>query len=426
MIDYPDFTIETLGGPRFDSPLQPDIAFEDDERVVVETSLQALQSAWTSNGAIPSFEAAGPRRKLFFDPSRVTAGIVTCGGLCPGLNDVIRALVIGLQRNYGASKVYGFRYGYRGLVKDYGDDPILLDTDIVDDIHQLGGTILGSSRGHQDPVIMVDRLVELGVDMLFAIGGDGTQRGALTLTSEIRRRGLPIAVIGIPKTIDNDIAWVERTFGFETAVAMSRPSIVTAHTESKDSPYGIGLVKLMGRESGFIAVHATLANSEVDFCLIPEVPFSLDGPDGFLAKVEKRIRRRRHAVIVVAEGAGQDLLDTLDGYDASGNRKLGDIGLFLKDVLARHFKATDLDVSIKYIDPSYTIRSLPATADDSVYALMLAHHAVHSAMSGRTAMLVGSWAGRFTHVPMAAAVGRRKHIESNGILWQMVRQSLGQ
>jgi len=240
------------------------------------------------------------------------------------------------------------------------------------------------------------------------------------------RRGLPIAVVGVPKTIDNDIALIERTFGFETAVDLARTAIKTAHTEAKDYPYGVGLVKLMGRESGFIAASSALANSEVDICLIPEVPVVLDGEYGMLAFLANRLRRRRHAVIVVAEGACQDLIGGVSGTDASGNRKLADVGPFLKGKIQEYCASVGIPAQIKYIDPSYTIRSGQANADDSAFCLELGHHAVHAAMAGKTAVLVGSWAGQFTYVPMAAAVERRKQIDPDGMLWQMVVQAIGQ
>ena len=417
--------VPRLGPCAYDSPLPAALLVPDDERVLLRARAGELRSEMAAGG-VDAFELAGARTRLFFDPGTVRAGIVTCGGLCPGLNDVIRSLVMTLWGSYGVRQVVGFRYGYRGLTREHHAEAMPLDPEVVDDIHQQGGTILGSSRGPQSAGEMVDVLAKRGIHMLFPIGGDGTQRGALTLVEEAARRDYPLAVVGVPKTIDNDIEYIEKSFGFETAVAMARDSIRAAHFESKGVPYGIGLVKLMGRHSGFIAAHATLANSEVDLTLVPEVPFDLEGPDGVFAYLADRLRRRRHAVMVVAEGAGQHLLPKVDGADASGNAELADIGLFLKDRLAQHFKHTDTPATIKYLDPSYAIRSQPANAEDSVFCQRLAQNAVHAAMSGRTGLLVGSWSSYLTHVPTAVAVGRRKQIRPDGRLWQSVVQATGQ
>jgi 6-phosphofructokinase 1 len=421
-----DLRVQRLGACTYDSPLSPAHHVPDDERVLQHARLGDLRAELASAGALNAFELAGARSRLFFDPTAVRAGIVTCGGLCPGLNDVIRALVMTLWRSYGVRHVVGFRYGFRGITRAHHAEAIPLDPEVVDDIHQDGGTILGSSRGARSAAEMVDVLYKRGINMLFTVGGDGTQRGALTLVEEAARRDYPLVVVGVPKTIDNDIEFIERSFGFETAVEMARDSIRAAHAEAKGVPYGIGLVKLMGRHSGFIAAHAALANSEVDLALVPEVPFALDGADGAFARVADRLRRRQHAVVVVAEGAGQDLLPKAEGSDASGNAQLTDIGPFLRDRLVAHFADSDTPAGVKYLDPSYAIRSLPANAEDSVFCQRLAQNAVHAAMSGRTGMIVGSWNGFITHVPTQAAVGRRKTIGPEGRLWRSVVQATGQ
>jgi 6-phosphofructokinase 1 len=303
---------------------------------------------------------------------------------------------------------------------------LLLTSETVEGIHKHGGTLLGSSRGPQDAAAMVDNLVARGVGVLFAIGGDGTLRGASVLQQEIARRGLPIPVIGIPKTIDNDLNWVERSFGFTTAVDEAVRAIAAAHVEARGVRDGIGLVKLMGRHSGFIAAHATLASGEVNFCLIPEVPFRLEGEKGLLKALEERLDRRNHAVIVVAEGAGQELASHRDGKDASGNLKLGDVGVYLREALDAGFQKMGRAVTIKYIDPSYMIRSLPADAFDAELCLGLGQHAVHAAFAGRTSMMVGYWNGCFTHVPLSLAIQKRRQVELTGALWQRVLVSTGQ
>lgn len=411
--------IQMLGECKVPSPLESPYFVEPEAGILVDCTLAGCMGC---KGEPAYLERAGPRRRIYFDGAGVGAAIVTCGGLCPGLNDVVRALTMVIWYRYGVRRVLGLRYGYEGLIPAFGHAPMSLTPEEVEDIHQKGGTVLGSSRGPQDPVAMVNFLVANQIHILFAIGGDGTQRGAEAIVAEVSRRKLDIAVVGIPKTIDNDISLTERTFGFETAVAMSRLPIVAAHMEAKGARNGVGLVKLMGRESGFVAAYASLASSDVNMVLIPEVPFRLEPVMEWL---EKRLARKSHAVLVVAEGAGQHLVAE-PGTDASGNRNLGDIGLFLKQAISAHFKARGETVNVKYIDPSYTIRSAPANADDSVFCFRLAENAVHAAMSGRTGMVVGLWNGHFVHIPVARAVAERKRVDPCGPLWQSVLDNTGQ
>jgi 6-phosphofructokinase 1 len=368
-------------------------------------------------------EAAGPRERIFFDPARIACGIVTCGGLCPGLNDVIRAIVMSLHHHYGVRTVYGFRFGYEGLVRSRGHEPVSLTPEVVNRIHHVGGSMLGSSRGPQDPAEMVPTLEELNVRILFAIGGDGTLRGAQKIAEEAARRGLEVAVVGVPKTIDNDILFVQKTFGFETAVGEARRATYAAHAEAEAARNGVGLVKLMGRDSGFIAAYSALVDSHVNYCLVPEVPFTLER---FLPELQRRIERRGHAVVVVAEGAGQELVRPAESRDASGNARYGDIGALLRDAIREHFARTGLELNLKYIDPSYTIRSVPAGPHDSAFCLLLGHNAVHAGMSGRTNLVVGFWNHQFTHVPIPLAVLHRKTMEPDGALWSSVLASTGQ
>ena len=423
IMDPTDFTVNRLGKSNYNSPMKGVSFTQDDETVLYHTRFRDIKPYIEKQLEPPAFEMAGPRETIFFDPDVLNCGIVTCGGLCPGLNDVIRAIVLCLHHHYGVKKIFGFRYGYEGLNPAYYHTPIDLTPSVVDDIHQKGGSLLGSSRGPQDPKIMVDTLVQLGVGILFTIGGDGTLRGAEALTREIDKRNLKISIISIPKTIDNDISNVDMSFGYETAVAESRHSTTTAHVEAVGARNGIGLVKLMGRESGFIAAAATLADNDVNFCLIPEVEFSLETLLGF---IEKRICQRGHAVIVVGEGAGQHLFDDNLGKDASGNRKLGDIGQLLKTEIKQYFASRSMDITLKYIDPSYMIRSTPASASDSAFCLQLGMNAVHAGMTGRTNMLVGHWNNQFTHVPIPIVVNSRRKVDPDGKLWASVLATTGQ
>jgi 6-phosphofructokinase 1 len=418
-----DFSVTRLGECRVPSPMQGVRFTADDERVLYHSRLEDLKP-WLDRGAVPpAMECAGPRQMLHFDPAGLACGIVSCGGLCPGLNDVIRAIVLSLYHHYGVRTVYGFRFGFEGLVRRYGHGPLELTPASVNRISEMGGSILGSSRGPQKPEEMVETLKALKVGILFAIGGDGTLRGAQAISDEAVRRGVQLSVIGIPKTIDNDISFVQKTFGFETAVTEARRATYAANTEAEAARNGIGLVKLMGRDSGFIAAFAVLVDGQVNFCLVPEVPFTLEK---FLPELATRLERRGHAVIVVAEGAGQDLMTISGEKDASGNVKYGDIGMFLRDAIKNHFSRAGVEINLKYIDPSYTIRSLPATAHDSAFCLLLGHSAVHAGMSGRTGMVVGFWNHQFTHVPIARAVSSRKKIDPDGALWSSVLASTGQ
>jgi 6-phosphofructokinase 1 len=372
-------------------------------------------------------EQAGPREQIFFDPRQVKAAIVTCGGLCPGINNVIRTAVFELMHNYGVPEVLGIRFGYEGLNPAVGRPPLRLTPGRVESIHTQGGTILGTSRGPQEARHTVDFLAREKVNILLCVGGDGTQCGAHAIAQEIARRRLSISIVGIPKTIDNDIRFCFTTFGFYTAVAEAETVIDRAHVEAKAVFNGVGLVKLMGREAGFITASATLASGEANFCLIPELPLVLDGPQGFLARLKRRLEAREHAVVVVAEGAGQDLLDADNaGRDASGNRRLSDVGYFLKERIEAYLDAEKMPSSVKYFDPSYYIRSLPASAVDSLLCERFARAAVHAAMAGKTDMLVGLWHSHLVHVPLATSTGRKKRLDPESELWTSVLALTGQ
>ncbi|OHD70733.1 MAG: diphosphate--fructose-6-phosphate 1-phosphotransferase [Spirochaetes bacterium RBG_16_67_19] len=431
-----DLAITSLGPAVLPSPLglstiQGDgVAnyVDDSESVLYDLDRDRTQARLRAGQALPAFERAGPRARIFFDPTAARVAIVTCGGLCPGINNVIRSLVMTLHHGYGVHQIYGIRYGFQGFIPRYGHEPLPLDPEVVDDIHEKGGSILASSRGRQDTGQIVDCLEGLGVCLLFVIGGDGTLRGALAVDQEARRRGLAVSVICIPKTIDNDIAFVKQTFGLETAFAVAGEAIRSAHIEAKGAPNGVGIVKVMGRSSGFIAANAALALNDVNYVLVPEVPFDLEGPRGLFRVLEDRLRRKKHAVLVVAEGAGQQYVahpGTL--RDQSGNPVLGDIGAFLALQIKRYFKEqTDIYVNIKYIDPSYLVRSVPANAHDAIFCMRLGQNAVHAGLAGKTGMLVGYWNDEITHVPLALAASHRKRLSPEDSLWLNVLEATGQ
>jgi 6-phosphofructokinase 1 len=419
----PDFRTDSLGECTIVSPLRATRFMDTSKRLLFRADIDELREQFRAGVDPPAFELAGPQEKIYFDPSTLRCGIVTCGGLCPGLNDVIRSIVFCLHEKYGIAKVYGFRFGYAGLVDRSALTPIELTTRRVSQIHEVGGTVLGSSRGPQPVEDMVDTLERLGIQLLFTIGGDGTLRGAHSIVEEIRRRELNIAVVGVPKTIDNDISFIDMSFGFDTAVEAARQATRAAYVEASCHRSGIGLVKLMGRDSGFIASFATLADTQVGLCLVPENAFSIDG---IVRAAGQRVERDGYVVIVVAEGAGQELLAEAAEWDASGNRRHGDIGAFLRDEIPEAFRAQGISVSLKYIDPSYMIRSLPANARDANFCLRLGHAAVHAGMAGKTDTVIGSWRRRLTYVPIPMAVSSRKTVDTNGYLWRTVLSVTGQ
>jgi 6-phosphofructokinase 1 len=413
--------ITVLGEPRFPSPV----------RRTVSDALRLPEQIVRDPQAPPRskllFEIAGPRAKLFFDPKQTRAGIVTCGGLCPGLNDVIRSLFLELRHAYGVKEVLGFRGGYQGLDPARGAEPVVLTPAFVENIHKEGGTVLGTSRGPVDVGIAVDNLIKRGVNVLFTIGGDGTQRGGNDLFQEAKKRGHALSVVGIPKTVDNDVPFVARTFGYLTAVQEAAKVLHRAHTEARSVQNGIALVKLMGRHAGFIAAGATVASQDVNFTLVPEVPFKLDGPRGFLASLKRRMLDRGHAVVVVAEGAGQDLLAASgEECDASGNVRLKDIGPFLREKIEAFFKAEKVPVVMRYFDPSYVVRSSPANAEDSILCDLFARHAAHAAMAGKTGLVIGYLHDKFIHVPIELLTSAKKAMDPAGFVWSAVLAATGQ
>lgn len=423
-----DFTIQNLGEPTHPSPLKVSYFTCDDRRILFDIYLKKQDTCQITGVEPLSLELAGPREKIFFHSAKTKAAIVTCGGLCPGINDVIRAIVMELFYSYGVRNIVGIRYGFKGLIPRYRYEVQKLTPELVKDIHTLGGSILASSRGREDIGEIVDALCNLEVDIFFCIGGDGTMRATEQIAAEIIRRKLNIAVIGIPKTIDNDLNLLQRSFGFDTAIAESVKVLRCAHVEAIGALNGIGLVKIMGRQSGHIATYAALAESDVNFVLIPEVPFDLEGENGFLTALHRRIKDRGHGLILVAEGAGQDLMRKIGDVtdtDPSGNPKLQDIGLFLKEKINDYFSREGTEINLKYIDPSYTIRSVPANSNDSMYCRALGQYAVHAAMTGKTAMLVGLVREEYVHLPLKT-IGSVARVDPKGNAWLRVLEGTGQ
>ena len=429
-----DFTIKQLGECKIKSPIELSTVVgdcsanyvRDTSFVVSQVNVFDASKPFTTDSS-NLLQKAGPREYIYFDPKKVKAGICTCGGLCPGLNDVIRAVVRCLWNRYGVRDIVGFRFGYRGLFQDTMEEPMKLTPDIVDEIHKIGGSFIGTSRGGGERIRdAVDTIEKLGINQLYVIGGDGTQHGALTIAREVEKRGLKCAVVGIPKTVDNDFLLIDRSFGFETAVQQAKEAIASMHMEARSQSNCVAVVKLMGRESGFIAAAAALASHETNFCLIPEVPFDMDGPNGFLANLEKRLKDHHHAVVVVAEGAGQELLETSGATDASGNKRLADIGIFLRDSIKAYMGAKGIPVDLKYCDPSYQVRSAITIASDSVYCERLGNNVVHGAMAGKTEMVVGLVHDKFVYIPTEMAIASRNFVDPEGALWRDALDATGQ
>ena len=430
------FPVKQLGAAQIASSLpiscrskHENFKFVDDDNCILhDVAVSSVNKEKTAY----SFEQAGPRAQSYFDASKVRAGIVTCGGLCPGINNVIRTIVMQLHHNYGVQRIHGFRYGFQGFIPSYQHEIMDMTPENVRNIHNLGGSILSSSRGPQDPSEIVDCLKRNNIQILFCIGGDGTLHGAHAIAEEVERRKEKISIICIPKTIDNDIPYCVKTFGFETAFSKAVEAVQAAHSEAYGRNYGVVIIKLMGRNSGFIAANTSLACPDVNFVLIPEVPFTIQGEKGLLRSLErgfetkKKQGRHPHSVIVVAEGAGQDLLgNNGEERDASGNIRFKDIGFFLKENIQKYFKDR-YPVNIKLIEPSYMIRSLPANPHDAIFCYYLADHAVHAAMAGKTDMMVGYWNGHFTHVPLEVVNKNQKRINPHGEFWRQVLFSTGQ
>jgi 6-phosphofructokinase 1 len=361
---------------------------------------------------------AGPRAEVYFKSEEVNAAIVTCGGLCPGINDVIRSIVNTLEVGYGVKKISGVRYGFKGFFS--GDPFMQLNRKNVRNIHNTGGSVLGSGRGGGDVQKIVESIIDNGINMVFVIGGNGTHAGANAISDECAKRGVKVSVVGVPKTIDNDILLLDKTFGFDTAVEEAQKAIQAAAIEAQSAHRGVGVVKLMGRQSGFIAMFATLANGFVDCCLIPEIDWAAHGPNGVIEYVRNTLDAQGHAVVVLAEGAGQEYVTT-SGTDAGGNPKLGDIGQWF----CKQLKA-ELKCDVKYIDPTYMVRGCVANAHDSIMCTVLGQNAVHGAFAGFTGISIGSVSAHTAFLPIPRMIERERLVDPDGRMWHRTLASTGQ
>ncbi|BAT74744.1 hypothetical protein VIGAN_01249100 [Vigna angularis var. angularis] len=366
---------------------------------------------------------AGPREKIYYKPEEVKAAIVTCGGLCPGLNDVIRQIVITLEI-YGVKNIVGIPFGYRGF-SDKELTEVPLSRKVVQNIHLSGGSLLGVSRGGPAVSDIVDSLEERGINVLFVLGGNGTHAGANAIHHECCKRRLKVSVIGVPKTIDNDILLMDKTFGFDTAVEEAQRAINSAYIEAHSAYHGIGVVKLMGRSSGFIAMQASLSSGQVDICLIPEVPFNFHGPHGVLSHLKFLLETKGSAVVCVAEGAGQNLLQKTNATDASGNVVLGDIGVYIQQEIKKYFKEIGIHADVKYIDPTYMIRAIRANASDGILCTVLGQNAVHGAFAGYSGITVGVCNTHYAYFPIPEVISHPRLVDPNSRMWHRCLTSTG-
>eukprot|EP00668_Euglena_longa_P014128 GGOE01018102.1.p1 GENE.GGOE01018102.1~~GGOE01018102.1.p1 ORF type:complete len:494 (+),score=144.75 GGOE01018102.1:38-1483(+) len=382
-----------------------------------ETSLQSREKIKKDYNAI---YRAGPRREVYFGTD-TNACIVNTGGLCPGLNSVIEELVRTLD-TYNADTIYGIRYGFLGFdTTEYM--PLILTPHSVLNIHQRGGTILGTCRGSFNEDLILKFLKECNIGQMYVIGGDGSHRAALRIHALCKEHQLRCVVVGIPKTIDNDILFFDKTFGFDTAVEVASKVIDCSFVEASSVKNGVGVVKVMGRDSGFVARNAALSNNVVDACLIPEVPFEIKGNGGLLPWLDGHLATKHCAVIVICEAAGQQHLPCL-GKDPTGHNIYEDTGKWLKKAIETHWQETGQEGKVFLIDPSYMLRSVPANTGDNMFCIQLAQAAVHTAYSGYSGVTVGRYHDLYGVMPIEMVVSGLRKVNPKGSLWQTLKTRL--
>ncbi|KAK2969919.1 hypothetical protein RJ640_000532 [Escallonia rubra] len=426
--DVPHLTDYLHELPTYANPLQGHPAYTGVGQYFVHDDDAVAEKVIVHSGSPRGthFRRAGARQRVYFESEEVKACIVTCGSLCPGINTVIREIVCGLYNMYGVKRVWGIYGGYKGF---HSRNTTSLTPKAVNDIHKRGGTLLETSRGGHDARRIVDSIQDRGINQVYIIGGDETHKGASEIFQEIRRRGLKVSVAGIPRSIDNDIPVIDRSFGFDTAVEEAQRAINSAHAEAESAANGIGVVKLMGRHSGFIAMYASLASRDVDCCLIPESPFYLEGPGGLFEYIGKRLRENGHMVIVIAEGAGRELhcKDAQFNNRQVDSRISEDVGFWMSAKIKDHFnRQNKMGISLKYIDPTYMIGAIPCNAADRVYCTLLAHSVVHGAMAGYTGFAVGPVNGRHAYIPLNRILEKQNKVVITDRMWARLLSSTNQ
>lgn len=376
--------------------------------IILNDSKAGSRRQEIANGCV----RANACEKIWWDPADVRAAIVTCGGLCPGLNSIIREVTMCLWHQYGVRHITGIQFGYNGLSNPELYAPKHLGPKAVREIHMKGGSVLKAGRGGLEAERICDNLEKMGVNMLFVVGGDGTQAAGNLLYEEARRRNLQLSIVGVPKSIDNDILFFDKTFGFDTAVSAACNVIRNGWVEATSCEKGVGIVKLMGRDAGFVCMDAALSSTIVDLCLIPEVSVKMED---IMDHIDETLQRKNFMVIAVAEGAGQEHVAT-GKVDATGHTIYGDIGTHLRDSVNKHLKPSG--GRCFYIDPSYIIRSVPIDPNDHVYCSRLARDAVHSAMRGYTGVVVGPIHNVICMIPMQLIASGKRHVPTKSSNWQ--------
>ena len=424
-----DLAIARLGERTIDTPLRDLLGGREEsvhyvtetDRVLLDDTLGVAKRRSAGTPAeLPAFNPGGPREKLYFEPSTVTAAIVTCGGLCPGLNNVVRALVLQLANAYGVKSILGFRNGYSGLTDTSA--PLALTPELVRDIHNRGGTILGTSRGGQEPAAMVDTLARHRVDMLFVIGGDGSLRGAQKIAAKpppatAARRG------GHPEdhrqrhSVDRPELRLPDRVRPRRRVDPRRAHRGRVHRRRRGTGQADGPAQRLHRLLCDTRQPRSRLRPDPRSLLparqLPALPAQARRSAGARSRGRRRGRRA---------GAVPRSAET----DASGNARLGDIGALLRERVTAHFAQHGTPLSLRYVDPGYAIRSVPANAFDAVYCARLAQAAVHAGMAGFTSMVVARWHGRFIHLPIALATATRNQVDPHGDLWMSVLEATGQ
>ena len=335
-------------------------------------------------------------------------GILTGGGDCPGLNAVIRAVVRRAERGFG-DEVIGFRDGWLGVVED---DTTPLDVEACRGLLPRGGTVLGSSRlqpfGLEDGVERARSTIERhGLGGLVVVGGEGT----LSCAHRLHAEGFP--VVGVPKTIDNDVGGTEMTFGFETAVEIATEAIDRLHTTA-ESHDRVMVVEVMGRHVGHIAAWSGMAGGAT-LTLVPEEPFDIEE---VCEGVRRRHDRGRYAsVVVVAEGA-RPKPDTIpmpdEEVDRFGHVRLGGIGNL---VAAEIESRTGFETRVTIL--GYVQRGGTPTAFDRVLASRFGVAAVDAVHDGGFGMMTALVGGDIVLVPLADAVGDLKRLSAG--VWEAAR-----
>jgi 6-phosphofructokinase 1 len=446
-----------------------------------------------------TFAEAGPRNMLRFPGHHkklLKVGVLVSGGIAPGINAVISGIVQRhvlyhtpqitdlrvpgkTPRSY-TLQVFGFRNGFAGLLA--GDDvTVLYDSDSPDEklrahlrrIANRGGSEIGTSRyddllstadpdkREKDLDQVAENLANRHFDILYVIGGDGSMRAAHATWKRSRDNGKSLSVIGVPKTMDNDILWVWQSFGFLSAVEKAREALQQLHTEATSNPR-LCVVQLFGSDSGFVVSHAALASGVCDAALIPEVPFTMKKlADYITERLSKRFRpgaggQSPYGMIVMAETAvPQDAEDYLSDpeVDLDENEKAA-IQAFVSKGCRVHGQTPDelrtgglkvvsrvlqkriremkvddaywADFRVFTNEPRHLLRAIPPSASDVAFGQRLGVLAVDNAMAGYTDFMISQWMTEYVLVPLDLVVLGRKRVPPNGIFWKSVVASTGQ